>query len=808
MEKKLKQNFPDALWFEENGTPLKKVGISADSLGNLSEEKRDVIAMSTYALLERRLVTIAVFLGVLGALLLTEIAFLSVCFIETVIANALFDLQLGAIVVGVLAGITILAGVFCMPVCYYLLNGFCALNGADRLNLPDGRRRVINAFCKISKIWGIAVIALQPRKKRKGKDGEILVQVAIPENCGYERLIDADARKNDETETTADDGSDAQLAKKEHDKLLWLSVICETAREGKNWGWGSVCAARRNRRRIFDPFPGKKWFKDNGTPVTEIAIHTELLDSFSDDEKDLLSMSTYGLVKSRIKQVLTFLCIFAVGLVVTFAVGLPVSLLLDDVGIGITIMIYGIIILVISFAIGSVFALSCSPIIDGFLFMDGVERLYLDVNPHFRRKLKIFRTISFIWAILLILVLSWLGGLKSNKVEYFLHVGIPEHCGYDKIISLYKAKGEVALADVANALQESYNNRTHEKYGEKLNKLLTEVKEDKQLTDEHRRELENKINEKRDEDDEKYKAAQSVLEGQRENEINPANESIQRELDGGDLTEPYVQSNARYMKGQIAAHILDECENYLNPKEESEESGKKRVSGKVLAVTNIFLPAAAALCLLAAIITFFIVGILGFIPLLLSLAFAVAGIAVNYKTHARTILKIVSVSVAALFILFTTLFSALIISGKASADGGDNGGGTAPSDSVSYDFDYEVYEGEYGQEIKVTGCYDGYSHVTIPSYIGGIPVTRIEGLAFNGLESLTDVTIPESIREVGDMAFLQCPNLTRIDFMGTMEEWEAIFSDNCYGEVGDFLVYCSDGVLNKYFEYQDVELVG
>ena len=50
--------------------------------------------------------------------------------------------------------------------------------------------------------------------------------------------------------------------------------------------------------------------------------------------------------------------------------------------------------------------------------------------------------------------------------------------------------------------------------------------------------------------------------------------------------------------------------------------------------------------------------------------------------------------------------------------------------------------------------------ITIPSTLGGYPVTRIGGSAFFGCSSLTGVTIPNSVTSIGDWAFSECGELT------------------------------------------------
>ena len=64
--------------------------------------------------------------------------------------------------------------------------------------------------------------------------------------------------------------------------------------------------------------------------------------------------------------------------------------------------------------------------------------------------------------------------------------------------------------------------------------------------------------------------------------------------------------------------------------------------------------------------------------------------------------------------------------------------------------------------------------ITIPSSLGGCPVTRIEDLAFMSCYGLTSVTIPDSVTSIGNYAFSNCRGLTDIYYTGTQAEWEQI----------------------------------
>ena len=65
--------------------------------------------------------------------------------------------------------------------------------------------------------------------------------------------------------------------------------------------------------------------------------------------------------------------------------------------------------------------------------------------------------------------------------------------------------------------------------------------------------------------------------------------------------------------------------------------------------------------------------------------------------------------------------------------------------------------------------------VTIPAYIGGLPVRRINDAAFIVCQNITDVEIPATVREIGARAFSDCWNLTNITFA----------AGSCLATIGD-----------------------
>lgn len=80
--------------------------------------------------------------------------------------------------------------------------------------------------------------------------------------------------------------------------------------------------------------------------------------------------------------------------------------------------------------------------------------------------------------------------------------------------------------------------------------------------------------------------------------------------------------------------------------------------------------------------------------------------------------------------------------------------------------------------------------ITVPTAVGGIPVTEIGTEAFYYNRDITDVTVPASVHTVGARAFANCRNLTSVLFLGAVKT----IRSEAFSRAGLSYLYLPEGV--------------
>ena len=112
--------------------------------------------------------------------------------------------------------------------------------------------------------------------------------------------------------------------------------------------------------------------------------------------------------------------------------------------------------------------------------------------------------------------------------------------------------------------------------------------------------------------------------------------------------------------------------------------------------------------------------------------------------------------------------------------------------TTSGDYAYTVEKGE----ATITGYTGAGGDITIPATLGGYPVTTIGEKAFEGLENLTSVVIPDSVVSIGNYAFSWCFYLTNV----TLGNNVTTIGDYAFDECAFSTITIPDGVttIGKY----------
>ena len=106
---------------------------------------------------------------------------------------------------------------------------------------------------------------------------------------------------------------------------------------------------------------------------------------------------------------------------------------------------------------------------------------------------------------------------------------------------------------------------------------------------------------------------------------------------------------------------------------------------------------------------------------------------------------------------------------------------TAFRTQAAYTNGYLTYMVENG-EATITDCDSSISGgFTIPSKLGGYPVTGIGWRAFYGCTGLTSITIPNSVTSIGFRAFEDCAGLTSITIPNRVTSIESSVFEDCTG---------------------------
>lgn len=98
-----------------------------------------------------------------------------------------------------------------------------------------------------------------------------------------------------------------------------------------------------------------------------------------------------------------------------------------------------------------------------------------------------------------------------------------------------------------------------------------------------------------------------------------------------------------------------------------------------------------------------------------------------------------------------------------------------------------------------------FENCTSLVYFNFVKVTAVGANAFKGCKSLKELVFYKDLTTLGATSFQDCAALSKITYSGTKSEWKAVtdraapdWLANIDPVKGNFRVYCSDGVVNRY----------
>lgn len=94
-------------------------------------------------------------------------------------------------------------------------------------------------------------------------------------------------------------------------------------------------------------------------------------------------------------------------------------------------------------------------------------------------------------------------------------------------------------------------------------------------------------------------------------------------------------------------------------------------------------------------------------------------------------------------------------------------GNSVAADKYRYgDFEYSILEDD---SVLIDGYYGDGGYVEIPDIIDGKNVTKLAYYLFKGNETITEVVLPDTLKEICPGAFSNCYNLEKVNFPESLE---------------------------------------
>ena len=128
------------------------------------------------------------------------------------------------------------------------------------------------------------------------------------------------------------------------------------------------------------------------------------------------------------------------------------------------------------------------------------------------------------------------------------------------------------------------------------------------------------------------------------------------------------------------------------------------------------------------------------------------------------------------FIILIAILLLVGLSGNVFAK--DTYTATSTINGVTANWEYELNDSNQIENLKCTNPTALTGNVTIPSTLDGKAIVSLAKGAFESATSITEITIPSTVKEIGSWAFSECTSLSKVN-LGNVEKINNLSFKNC-----------------------------
>lgn len=232
-----------------------------------------------------------------------------------------------------------------------------------------------------------------------------------------------------------------------------------TEQDEKDYGEIDISRETRPKGHRFGGkwYPSKGWFAENGIPVKEIPVDKRTLKSMSDEQKYVIALSTFSILKIK-----------AIFIIVTFIVCLTVGFTVSATADGDGFWGYVFTVLIMLFGVGFIVT-KPARLIDGFTIVNGTFKDRIGLPWYWDLVFAAASVIGSIWSFFPSVIFILFDMTRREKMMSLPRVGVPQNIGMDDMIDVYSAYERACSID--DAFRQSAATSAKREYDRKQNEL-------------------------------------------------------------------------------------------------------------------------------------------------------------------------------------------------------------------------------------------------------------------------------------------------------------------------------------------------